>query len=202
MRRRLGLAVVVALAAPAHAQPEADLERGFAGALRGCELWVLEPKSWSEGTARFVERVGLGDRMGMVEGVPAVALPPQALRAGNLYWRINSTQTAGYILVVSFQMPMCHITGGGDVDLQPLVEKVLASAAFAARWEKLGDDAPGEPREGMASTIYRSREDPKFSIQISRAPASGQPLDRVQVIATATLDLSADRGEVAPVPRG
>ena len=36
-----------ALAAPVHAQ--SNLERGFAGALRGCEEWVLNPASWADG---------------------------------------------------------------------------------------------------------------------------------------------------------
>lgn len=192
MRRFAALAatLVLVLATPAVAQTElqADLERGFAGALRGCALWVLEPKSWSEGTARFIEQVGLGNRMGLVEGVPDVALPPPPLRGGNLFWRINSTQTAGYILVVSFQQPMCHITGGGDVDLQPLVERVLASPDFAAAWEKVADASPGD----MASTVYRNREEPRFTIQISRAPKPGERLDRVQVLATAQMDLAAE----------
>ncbi len=173
------------LPAPALAQGEDDLARGFAGALRGCELWVLEPKSWSGSTQAFVTAVGLGDRMGLVEGVPDIALPPPGLRAGNLFWRINSTLTAGYFLVVSFQQPMCHITGGGDTDLKPMIEAVLAAPDFALRWEKMEEGA----RDEMISTIFRNRAEPRFSITVSRADAAGERLDRVQVQATALLAL-------------
>jgi hypothetical protein len=122
--------------------------------------------------------------MGLVESVNEANLPPEQLRQGNHYWRINSTEGAGYVLVVSDQLPMCHITGGGNADLKPAVEAVLASAAFGARWEQLKDVSKGD----MASTQFRSREDPRLSIVISRAKRAGERLDRVQVIATATYD--------------
>jgi hypothetical protein len=119
--------------------------------------------------------------MGLVAQVDEAALPPKELRRGNHYWRINSTTGAGYILVVSDQLPMCHITGGGDTDLQPVVEAVIASPDFAKRWETIRDVSRGE----MASTEFRSRQTPSFSITISRAKQPGQRLDRVQVLATA-----------------
>lgn len=97
-------------ASPAHAA--SDLERGLDGALRGCEEWLLNPASWVEGTGPFVETVGLGQQMGLVDRVEEVNLPPKELRRANHYWRINSTLNAGYVLVVSDQLPMCHITGG------------------------------------------------------------------------------------------
>lgn len=122
--------------------------------------------------------------MGLVESVNEANLPPEQLRQGNHYWRINSTQDAGYVLVVSDQLPMCHITGGGNADLEPAVEAVLASADFRGRWEELKDVSKGD----MASTQFRSREDPRLSIVISRAKRAGERLDRVQVIATAIYD--------------
>jgi hypothetical protein len=123
--------------------------------------------------------------MALVPSIDDAAQPPAELRTANHYWRINSTPTAGYILVVSDRLPMCHITGGGRADLQPLVEAVLASSAFQARWTKVRDN----PKADMASTIYRNREDPALSIAISRATAAGQRQDRVQVLATATFEL-------------
>ena len=164
MLMRLGLAVIgVAVATPASAQSE--LEKGFAGALRGCQEWVLNPASWAEGPGPFVSTVGLGNKMGLVESVDEAALPPKELRLANHYWRINSTGNAGYILVVSDRLPMCHITGGGASDLQPVVEGVLASSDFQSRWEKVRHDLRGD----MASTVYRSREEPTFSMVVSRA---------------------------------
>ena len=159
-----------------------EVEKGFAGALRGCEEWVLNPASWAEGVGPFVKTVGLGDRMGMVDRVDEVSLPPPQLRRGNHYWRINSTTDAGYMLVVSDQLGMCHITGGGDTDLQPAIETVIASSDFAGRWRRMSDLSRGE----MASTEFRSLKDPKFSMVISRAKEPGGRRDRVQVIATAT----------------
>jgi hypothetical protein len=119
--------------------------------------------------------------MGLVEKVEEVNLPPEQLRRANHYWRINSTPNAGYVLVVSDRLPMCHITGGGDTDLQPIVEAVLASADFKTRWEQIETKSDGD----MASTVYRNRQTPAFSIAISRARLQGQRLDRVQVLATA-----------------
>ncbi|WP_137679461.1 hypothetical protein [Aurantiacibacter suaedae] len=181
---RLGLALAgLAAAVPANAQ--SDLEKGLAAALRGCEEWVLNPASWAEGLEPFLSAVGLGDQMGLVERVDEAALPPRELRAGNHYWRINSTVNAGYILVVSDQIPMCHITGGGGSDLQPVVETLLDSADFQSRWEEIEENSRGE----MASTLYRSREDPAFSMVVSRANGPGQRLDRVQVLASAMFSM-------------
>jgi hypothetical protein len=180
MRFFLSVAAAALLCATS-AQAETPLEQGFVGALRGCEEWILNPKSWANGVAPFVKAVGLGDKMGLVARVDDVSLPPPSLRAANHYWRINSTPGA-FVLVVSDQLPMCHITGGGDADLQPAVEAVLGASPFASRWEKIGEEVKGE----MATTYLRNREDPAFSMLISRARAAGQRLDRVQVIATAT----------------
>ncbi|WP_139181608.1 hypothetical protein [Edaphosphingomonas haloaromaticamans] len=174
------LSLALAFAAPAYA--ESDLERGFSGALKGCETWVLDPTSWASGPEPFIKAVGLGAKMGLVESVEAVNLPPTQLRQANHFWRINSTEGAGYILVVSDQLPMCHITGGGNADLQPAIEAVLASPAFRSRWEQQSNSI----KDGMASTTFRNREEPAMTIQISRAVQPKQRLDRVQLIATAT----------------
>jgi hypothetical protein len=178
------LAAFVTVPAPVQAQP--DLTAGFAGALRGCEEWVLNPASWTNGTGAFVKAVGLGGQMGLVDRVNEANLPPEQLRQGNRYWRINSTPTAGYVLVVSDQLPMCHITGGGNVDLEPAVEAELTAPEFAKRWERVKDVSNGD----MTSTQFRNREDPRLSIVISRAKRAGERLDRVQVLATATYDTS------------
>ena len=174
-----------AVASPACAEP--NLEKGFDGALRGCEEWVLNPASWAEGTESFIETVGLGGQMGLVDRVEEVNLPPPELRRANRYWRINSTPDAGYVLVVSDQLPMCHITGGGSVDLEPSVESVLASDDFKRRWQ------PGKTtiKNGMATTVFRNREEPDFSIAISRADKPDRRLDRVQVVATAFYEVNS-----------
>ena len=171
---------------PASASAQSDLERGLSGALRGCEEWVLNPASWADGPAPFQSTVGLGSMMGLVKDIEDAAKPPASLRQSNRYWRINATTSAGYILVVSDRLPMCHITGGGDADLQPVVEKLLASADFLARWERTESRDMGE----MTSTNYRSRDEPKFSIVISRAKQPGGRRDRVQLIATANYSMA------------
>jgi hypothetical protein len=76
---------------------------------------------------------------------------------------------------------MCHITGGGDTDLQPVVNAVLASSDFQNRWEQIEESSTGE----MATSVFLNREHPSFQIVISRAKDPGQRLDRVQVLATA-----------------
>lgn len=171
---------VAAFAVPANAEP--NLERGFDGALRGCEEWLLNPASWAEGPGPFVKAVGLGNQMGLVERVEEVSLPPKQMRRAMHYWRINSTSTAGYVLVVSDQLPMCHITGGGGADLQPSVQSVLSSLAFNRRWEPQKTSSKAD----MTTTTFRNRQDPALSIVVSRAKLPAQRLDRVQVLATAT----------------
>lgn len=173
------IAALLASVAPVHAQT--DVEKGFAGALRGCEEWILNPASWAEGVGPFVSTVGLGNKMGLVKDVADVSLPPKELRRGNHYWRINSTEGAGYILVVSDELPMCHITGGGNADLQPVVEAVIASENFEKRWQKVSNGS----KDDMVTTIFENREEPSLSITISRAEQPNQRLDRVQVLATA-----------------
>lgn len=177
--------VVVGLAVATPATALSELEQGFSGALHGCEEWVLNPASWAEGTAPFLSTVGLGNKMGLVETVDEAALPPRPLRVANRYWRINSTTNAGYILVVSDQLPMCHITGGGSSDLQPIVQAVLESSDFKSRWEKVNESS----RQDMTTTAYRNRQDSSFSMVLSRATKPGQRLDRVQVLATAAINL-------------
>jgi hypothetical protein len=183
MKRATYLLPWLMLVSPAQAQT--DLERGFAGALRGCEEWVLNPASWAEGPGPFVATVGLGDQMGLVDSVDEVNLPPKELRVANHFWRINSSIGAGYMLVVSSQLPMCHITGGGNTDLQPDIERVLASDDFRSRWNETGSRSDN----GLVSTSYTNAEEPSFSIVISRADAAGGRLDRVQLLATAMFDM-------------
>lgn len=182
MPRRLTVSLTVsALLFTNAVHAETPLEQGFAGALRGCEEWVLNPKSWATGFAPFVSAVGLGDKMGLVAQVDDVSLPPQPLRVANHYWRINSTPGAGFVLVVSDQLPMCHITGGGDKDVQPAVESVLSAAGFTSQWDKIAEEVKSE----LITTVFRNREKPALSILVSRARSAGQRLDRTQVIATA-----------------
>ncbi len=178
------LGFAIAFASPVYAQ--SDLEKGFNGALKGCETWVLYPATWADGPAPFIEAVGLGAKMGLVERVEAVNLPPPQLREANHFWRINSTEGAGYVLVASDRLPMCHITGGGNADLQPAIEAVLASPDFSTRWEQLSSSTT----DGMISTTFRNREEPGMTIQISRAEKPAQRLDRTQLIATATFEVA------------
>lgn len=174
----------VAVCSAPVANAQSALEQGFAGALRGCEEWILNPDSWVNGPAPFIAAVGLGDKMGLVAEVGAESLPPPTLRRGNHFWRINSTDTAGYVLVVSDEFPMCHITGGGDVDLQPVVEAVLSTADFASRWEVVQQSEHSD----MATSTLRNRTDPSLSAVVSRANRPGERLDRVQILVTATYE--------------
>ncbi|WP_156348987.1 MULTISPECIES: hypothetical protein [unclassified Sphingomonas] len=178
---RYALPAFLALMAAPPVQAEPKLERGFDGALRGCEEWLLNPASWVDGTDAFIKAVGLGEQMRSVDKVDEVNLPPERMRKANHYWRIDSSPRSGYVLVVSDQLPICHITGGGGTDLQPSVQSVLASPGFDTRWEPVNNSS----RDGMATTTFRNRRDPNLSITISRAAQAQQRLDRVQVLATA-----------------
>jgi hypothetical protein len=161
----------------------AALAAGFDGTLLACESWVLDPTSWSgpEGLAPLVELSGLGGRINPVPGVIDAALPPEEFRHANHYFRIDATRGEGFFLVVSDRLPMCHITGGGVNAMQPVVEQVLGSTPFLARWELVEVEDDGS----MASTFYRHRLVPQMELVVSRPALPGQPADLVQVIATA-----------------
>lgn len=185
MMQRLIFPLLAVFAFIAPVQAQSELEKGFAGALRGCEEWVLNPSSWANGPDGFIATVGLGGKMGLVPRVHEAQLPPPQLRVNNLYWRINPTEGVGYFLVVSGNLPMCHITGGGDTDLQPVVEAVLSANDFASRWEQVESSTQGD----LISTNFRNREVPDFRIVISRSTQPGERLDRVQVSATAYFEM-------------
>lgn len=178
------LSLMATLAAPVQADAAKDLEAGLAGALRGCAEWVLNPASWANGTDPFLKTVNLGAKMGPVAQIEEVQQPPEEMRVANHYWRINATPSAGYMLVVSDRLPMCHITGGGDADLQPVVEAVLDSREFERNWKAVG----GGTRDEMRTTSFESRTAAGLVIHISRATAAGGRRDRVQMLATATYD--------------
>jgi len=179
------LALPFALAALSWATPvQADpqLEKGLAGAMRGCEEWILNPLSWIDGDAPFLSAVGLGSSMHPVTRatVHDMQLPPKPMRAGNRYWRIDSTPTAGFMLIVSDQLPMCHVTGGGSTDLQPTIETFLASKNFTSQWKPVEERVSGD----MRSTLFRHWIHGAFSLVVSRANSAGLRLDRVQLIIT------------------
>ncbi|GAM07117.1 hypothetical protein [Novosphingobium sp. MBES04] len=163
-------------------EKRAALADGLAGALKACRLWVLHPDTWAAGPEPFLKDVGLGDAMGQVRSIAEVNQPPEAWREGNVYWRINATLDAGYVLVVSHRMPICQVTGGGDADLQPTVGEVLASPEFAEAWREVDEATRGD----MVLTTFVSREEPDFTMVLSRATAPGARRDRVQVIASAS----------------
>ena len=164
--------------------PASSLEVGFAGTLIGCETWILEPASWVDGTGPFQNRVGLGSTMAEVAVVTDWSLPPPEMRRGNHFWRINSTLAAGYVLVVSDRLPICHITDGGNADLRPAISAVLASADFGKRWEKVSSSK----RRGLVSTQYRNREERQFTFLISQPDDKHWKIDRLQVVVTAQFD--------------
>jgi hypothetical protein len=176
------LSLMAALAPPVQADAAKNLVVGLAGALRGCEEWVLNPASWANGTEPFLKTVNLGATIAPVAQIEDVQQPPEDMRVANHYWRINSTPSAGYTLVVSDRLPMCHITGGGEADLQPVVEAVLDSRDFERNWKAVGGGIQGE----MRTTSFESRTAAGLVIHISRATSAGGRRDRVQMLATAT----------------
>ncbi|TCL90787.1 hypothetical protein C8J38_107147 [Rhizobium sp. PP-WC-2G-219] len=187
-RLLLASAMLLAISGSASAQdgPVADpLLSGLEGALRGCEIWVLDPSSWLNDPARFLAAIDLGGAVFETESLPEPLLPPEPFRRGNRYWRINTGPNEGYALVVSRDIPMCHITGGGGVDFQPAAAAVAASPDFSDRWERIGE----ERQSGMVSTFFRLRKEPKLALVLSRAEAPSARRDRPQVIVTVTYDL-------------
>ena len=183
MKRALLALAILSFATVANA--ELPLDRGFGGALRGCETWVLEPATWADGVAPFEAKVGLGSSMGLVDKISDESLPPEQLRLANHYWRINSSGDTGYLLVVSDRLPICHITGGGGIDLRPAIMSTLSSPDFKDHWKLVGTHSSG----GLISNEYRNHEEPKFSMMISFPDDTHWSIDKLQVIATAQMQL-------------
>lgn len=178
------LAALVLSAAPAVAA-DTKLTTGFAGALKGCEEWVLNPKSWIDGPAPFLAAIGLGERVTQLSKVGDFALPPPQLRQANHYWRIDATGTAGFVLVTSDRLPMCHITGAGQGDFPTSIAAVLSSPGFLARWERTGEQASGP----LTVTSFRSRVEPAFDLLLSQ-PTVETGGSGVRVIATAQFKIA------------
>lgn len=174
---------------PPDAAELAQMAAGMDGVFLACESWVLDPGSWTgaEGIAPLVELTGLGNRIYPVPTVIDAAQPPAEFRVANHYFRIDATSRSGFYLVVSDRLPICHITGGGGVELHGVVTDVLASAPFLARWEEIDESADG----AIISTVYRHRLVPEMEMVVSRKAAAGGFNDLVQVIATAQYDFTA-----------
>lgn len=178
-------AAVVSSGPVASPQAQAAATKGFAAALKGCEEWVLNPASWASGTEPFIQSMGLGNGLRKLDRVDAAYLPPPQLRLANHYWRIEPAPGVALILVVSDRLPMCHITGTGNSDLQPAIEAVLSSKAFTGRWKLVRESA----RDGILSSQYRSTKEAKFWIVVSRPTAPGPASNGTLVIATAQYEL-------------
>lgn len=123
--------------------------------------------------------------MGSVDKVSEASLPPHAMRRANHFWRINASADTGYVLVVSDQLPICHITGGGKTDIRSAIAATVITPEFSQHWTKTSEHIAN----GLVSTEFRSVMDPKFSIIISQPNDSSWSLDRLQVIATAQYQL-------------
>jgi len=52
------------------------LRSGLEGALRGCEIWVLDPSSWIDDPTCFLAAVDLGAAVFETERLPKPLLPP------------------------------------------------------------------------------------------------------------------------------
>ncbi|WCL52859.1 hypothetical protein [Gimibacter soli] len=182
--KNIRMAAILSLMVAAPAAAQSELETGFEGALAACREWINNPASWQKGPQGFMDVMGMGDRLVPIREVIPPALPPESLRVANAFWRIKATDSAGYVLVVSGKIPMCHITGGGNADLQPAIEAVLASPRFTETWEPAEDLS----NENLASTMFQDRQEPAFTIVITRALGPGERQDRTQLIATAVFN--------------
>lgn len=163
------------------------LQLGLEGALRGCEQWILEPASWIDGLAPYLAAVDLGGLISETDSLPAALLPPAELRRGNRYFRIAAGEETGYALVVSSDIPMCHITGGGSLDLQPTAEAIITTNSFRTRWDETSAET------AIVTTFFRSRAEQKPTLVYSCANTANARRDRAQVIATALYEADLGR---------
>jgi hypothetical protein len=183
--------------APGGVRPDASAGPGIRTAMRACEQWLLEPATWAGDSAGFVQKAGLaGSGMSRVVSVPDVALPPPSLRDDQRHWRVPVGE-GGVFVTTSQTRPFCHLAGGGPFDMQPAIQTYLASAAFTKAW------APDQEqdRDGLRSSFYRYRADPRLTMGITRAVAAGGPTDRVQLLVTAQYETArGNQGQNGAAP--
>ena len=183
----LGLAIVL-MAQPVRAQDgptRGAIEAGLAGVLRGCETWILDPKSWADGPAPFLAAMRLGDRVSEVASIPDDLKPPQRLRKGNRSFRIDVSDRAGFALTVSTEIPMCHIVGVGFGDFVSATDAVLATEAFGASWARIGEKDEGSSH----SVIFRLRRSERLALTLSQPTEDPDTVRTIHLLGTAVYDL-------------
>ena len=181
--RLAALVLLAGLLTGSPAQAQDAIASGLEGTLRSCERWILDPAVKAGGPDGFPARVGMQGQMKRVQTLPEVLLPPAQFRAANVYWHIAVAQNLGFYMVVSEQIPMCHITGGGVSDLQPSIEAVLASPGFTERWNRYETKDEG----GYFTTQFTNRGEPRLMMVVSRAKAPKGPTNGVQMFVTALM---------------
>lgn len=145
-------------------------------AVASCERWLLEPESWADDIAGFDR----GTILKPATSIPDILLPPPTARVAMHHWRVPLTD-GGVFVTTSDRLPICHVAGGGQGDLQPSVTALFQSPDWNRRWKAANTKRRGE----MTSQQFVSLRDPKLTMTLSYATAPGGRTDRVQLIATA-----------------
>ena len=188
MRRALLLFAPLLISAT---QPRAtEIGSGFSASLATCETWILHPESWVDGTEKFQASFELGDFLSPIGTVRNWERPPEPWRVANHYWKIQTAPDTGFTIVVSDQLPICHVTGSGSKDMRPAIESVLSSPEFARHWTKDSDS-----KQGMLTIRnYHLTENPRFVAVVSVPDDKLWNLERPQVLMSIQFDLSVEEG--------
>ena len=165
-------------------QAEGAIEAGFAGALRGCEAWILDPIRWVDGPAPFLTAIQLGDQVSEVASIPDDLKPPPNLRKGNRSFRIDVSDRAGFAMTVSTEIPMCHIVGIGFGDFASAARTVLATRAFNASWERLGQ----RDERSSHSVFFQHRRDNRLELTLSQPRRDPERSRTIHLVGTAVYD--------------
>lgn len=180
----LALALTAQPVLGAEMRTQQEIATGLAGVLRGCETWVLDPASWIDGTTPFLEAMNLGEQVSEVASIPDHLKPPTSLRKGNRSFRIDVNDRAGFALVVSTEIPMCHIVGVGFGDFGTAITVVLESEAFRESWHQLKELDHGSSQ----SIVFRHRQDNRLELTLSQPNPPATRALTIRLLATAVFD--------------
>lgn len=157
-----------------------QLQTAMSDGVHACQEWILDPKTWAENNQLFAEKIGLGDKLIAIGGLPPGVLPNELMVQATNFWRLNGGNGNGVFVVASNINPVCNVAGGGPSDLQPAAEAIVSDFKQGKEWKEMNVKSEAD----MTSSHFVNEANQKAEMVISRATKAGGRTDRVQFLTT------------------
>ncbi|RXR29227.1 hypothetical protein [Sphingobium fluviale] len=157
-----------------------QLQTAMSDGVHACQKWILDPKSWAEDNQSFAYKIGLGDKLIAIGGLPIGVLPTELMSQATNFWRLNGGNGNGIFVVASNINPVCNVAGGGPSDLQPAAESIVSDFKQGKEWKEVDVKSEAD----MTSSNFVNKADNNAEMVISRATKAGGRTDRVQFLTT------------------